>query len=103
MKSINVTLESMTVNGEEVPLLSADLVVVRRPETDRIDWECVAFTLLMDPFPQEPVFLEMVDVVESRTLSGDALVVRSDQNRHVFRGGGDLSGLTAEDGLESDQ
>jgi hypothetical protein len=103
MKSINVTLESMTVNGEEVPLLSADLVVVRRPETDRIDWECVAFTLLMDPFPQEPVFLEMVDVVESRTLSGDALVVRSDQNRHVFRGGGDLSGLTAADGLESDQ
>jgi hypothetical protein len=103
MKSINVTLESMTVNGEEVPLLSADLVVVRRPETDRIDWECVAFTLLMDPFPQEPVFLEMVDVVESRTLSGDALVVRSDQNRHVFRGGGDLNGLTAEDGLESDQ
>jgi hypothetical protein len=103
MKSINVTLESMTVNGEEVPLLSADLVVVRRPESDRIDWECVAFTLLMDPFPQEPVFLEMVDVVESRTLSGDALVVRSDQNRHVFRGGGDLNGLTADDGLESDQ
>ena len=103
MKSINVTLESMTVNGEEVPLLSADLVVVRRPETDRIDWECVAFTLLMDPFPQEPVFLEMVDVVESRTLSGDALVVRSDQNRHVFRGGGDLSGLMPEDGLKPSQ
>ena len=103
MKSINVTLESMTVNGEEVPLLSADLVVVRRPETDRIDWECVAFTLLMEPFPQEPVFLAMVDVVESRTLSGDALVVRSDQNRHVFRGGGDLSGLTPEDGLGPNQ
>ena len=103
MKSINVTLESMTVNGEEVPLLSADLVVVRRPETDRIDWECVAFTLLMEPFPQEPVFLEMVDVVESRTLSGDALVVRSDQNRHVFRGGGDLSGLMPEDGLGPNQ
>ena len=91
------------MNGEEVPLLSADLVVVRRPETDRIDWECVAFTLLMEPFPQEPVFLEMVDVVESRTLSGDALVVRSDQNRHVFRGGGDLSGLTPEDGLGPNQ
>ena len=91
------------MNGEEVPLLSADLVVVRRPETDRLDWECVAFTLLMDPFPQEPVFLEMVDVVESRTLSGDALVVRSDQNRHVFRGGGDLSGLMPEDGLKPSQ
>ena len=91
------------MNGEEVPLLSADLVVVRRPETDRIDWECVAFTLLMEPFPQEPVFLEMVDVVESRTLSGDALVVRSDQNRHVFRGGGDLSGLMPEDGLGPNQ
>ena len=92
----------MTVNGEELPLLSADLVVVCRIETNRLDWECVAFTLLMDPFPQEPCFLEMVDVVESRTLSGDALVVRSDKNRHVFRGGGDLSGLTADDGLESD-
>ena len=103
MKSINVTLESMTVNGEEVPLLSADLVVVRRPESDRLDWECVAFTLLMDPFPQEPVFLEMVDVVESRTLSGDALVVRSDQNRPVCRGGGDLSGLTPADGLEPNE
>ena len=91
------------MNGEEVPLLSADLVVVRRPETDRLDWECVAFTLLMDPFPQEPVFLEMVDVVEGRTLSGDALVVRSDQNRHVFRGGGDLSGLMPEDGLGPNQ
>ena len=99
MKSINVTLESMMVNGEEVPLLSGDLVVVRRTETDRIDWECVAFTLLMDPFPQEPCFLEMVDVVESRTLSGHVLVVRSDQNRHVFRGGGELSGLTIEDDL----
>ena len=102
MRSINVTLESMTVNGEEVPLLSADLVVVRRPETDRLDWECIAFTLLMDPFPQEPCFLEMVDVVDSRPLSGHALVVRSDHNRHVFRGGGELSGLTAEDGLESE-
>jgi len=102
MKSINVTLESMTVNGEDVPLLSADLVVVRRTETDRLDWECIAFTLLVDPFPQEPCFLEMVDVVESRTLSGPALVVRSDHNRHVFRGGGELSGLTTEDGLESE-
>lgn len=101
MRSINVTLESMTVNGEELPLLSADLVVVRRPETDRLDWECVAFTLLMDPFPQEPVTLEMVDVVESRTLSGVALVVRSDQNRHVFRGGSDLGGLTPDDGLDA--
>lgn len=102
MKSINVTLEAMTVNGEDVPLLSADLVVVRRTETDRLDWECIAFTLLVDPFPQEPCFLEMVDVVESRTLSGPALVVRSDHNRHVFRGGGELSGLTTEDGLESE-
>ncbi|CAB4345992.1 MAG: hypothetical protein F2947_07905 [Actinobacteria bacterium] len=102
MKSINVTLESMTVNGEDVPLLSADLVVVRRTETDRLDWECIAFTLLVEPFPQEPCFLEMVDVVESRTLSGPALVVRSDHNRHVFRGGGELSGLTTEDGLESE-
>ena len=102
MKSINVTLESMTVNGEDVPLLSADLVVVRRTETDRLDWECIAFTLLVEPFPQEPCFLEMVDVVESRTLSGPALVVRSDHNRHVFRGGGELSGLTTEDGRESE-
>ena len=92
----------MMVNGEELPLLSADLVVVRRPETDRLDWECIAFTMRMDPFPQAPCYLEMVDVVESRTLSGDALVVRSDANRHVFRGGGDLSGLTTEDGLDSD-
>jgi hypothetical protein len=45
----------------------------------------------------------MSNLIDGRVLSGDALVVRSDEQRHVFRGGGELSGLRAEDGLETGQ
>jgi len=88
------------VDDAELPLMQADLVVVRREETEALDWELVATTLATSALPQAPCRLVMSVLEDGRVLRGDALVVRSDEQRHVFRGAGDLQGLTVADGLE---
>ena len=90
----------MWVDDTELPLLTADLVVVRRTESTDLDWECVAISRPGPPLPLAPVRLEMDDLLSGRRFTGDAVVVRSDDRRHVFRGGGTIVGITADDGLE---
>ena len=90
----------MWVDDLELQLMSADLVVVRRDETTDLDWECVALTIPGDALPLAPVRLVMDDLFSSRRFLGDAVVVRSDEQRHVFRGGGALNGINADDGLD---
>jgi hypothetical protein len=97
--AVNFTLATLEVDEVDLPLMSADLVVVRRDETDQLDWECVAISLPVTPLPQSPCRLVMTDLVDGRVLHGNAIVVRSDEQRHVFRGGGDLTGLRPTDGL----
>jgi len=87
----------MWVDDNELPLMSADLVVVRREESEQLDWECVAVTVRTTPLPQSPCRLVMDDLFSDRQFHGEALVVRSDEQRHVFRGGGILGGITATD------
>lgn len=100
MRSISFTIATMSVDDVELPLLSADLIVVRRDESVDLDWECIAMTVPTDPIPLAPVRLAMVDLVSGRRLDGNAVVVRSDEQRHVFRGGGALGGITPDDGLD---
>ena len=90
----------MWVDDAELPLMSADLVVVRRVETTDLDWECVAISRPGEPLPLAPVRLVMDDLLSGRRFTGNAVVVRSDDRRHVFRGGGALGGITTDDGLE---
>jgi hypothetical protein len=94
------TLAQVHVDDIELPLMQADLLVVRRDETDALDWELVATTLNTTSLAQAPCRLAMAVLEDGRMLRGDALVVRSDAQRHVFRGAGELAGLTTSDGLE---
>jgi hypothetical protein len=94
------TLAQVHVDDIELPLMQADLVVVRREETEALDWELVATTLATPAFAQAPCRVVMSVLDDGRVLRGDALVVRSDEQRHVFRGAGDLAGLRTSDGLE---
>lgn len=94
MQAINFTIATMWVDDNELPLMSADLVVVRRDESEQLDWECVALTLPTTPFAQAPCQLVMDELASGRQFHGVALVVRSDEQRHVFRGGGDLGGIS---------
>jgi hypothetical protein len=91
------TVATLHAGPVQLPLLHAQLLVVRHDGGEDLDWECVAFTLPTDPHDKVPLRLRM-DVVEGgRSLSGDAVVVRSDERRHVFRGVGALEGLRAGD------
>jgi len=96
------TLAQVHVDDIELPLMQADLLVVRREETEALDWELVATTLRTSAFAQAPCELVMSVLEDGRVLRGAALVVRSDEQRHVFRGAGDLRGLTEADGLDHD-
>ena len=68
MHVVNFTIATVEVDEIDIPLLSADLVVVRRDETDQLDWECVALSLPISPFPQSPCRLVMTELLEGRVL-----------------------------------
>ena len=102
MRHARFTLAQVHVDDSELTLLQADLLVVRRDETEALDWELVATTIPSPPLPQAPCRLAMTVLDDGRLLRGDALVVRSDDQRHVFRGAGELQGLVAADGLDAD-
>lgn len=100
MRHARFTVAQVSVDDTELPLMQADLVVVHREETAALDWELVATTLSTSALAQAPCRLVMSVLENGRVLRGDALVVRSDEQTHVFRGAGDLEGLTTDDGLE---
>jgi len=100
MRHASFTLATLEVDDEPLRLLTASLMVVRRPDVAALDWEVVATTLPGETLEQRPVQLVMTELLDGRLFRGDAFVVRSDQQRHVFRGGGSLFGLLPTDDLE---
>jgi len=100
MRHANFTLATLEVDEEPLHLLTASLMVVRRPDVSALDWEVVATTLPTETLEQKPVRLVMTELLDGRLFRGDAFVVRSDEQRHVFRGGGALVGLLPADDLE---
>ena len=97
MEHARFTVATLHVDDAELPLMYADLVVVRHEGNDELDWECVAASLPVPAYAREPRHLTMVVLEDGRTLAGDAVVVRSDDQRHVFRGMGPLEGLADDD------
>mgnify|MGYP003466233526 FL=1 len=100
MHHARFTVAHLQVDDVELPLLQADLLVVRREENPALDWELIATSLPGHALDQAPCRLTMDLLEDGRVLHGPALVVRSDEQRHVFRGAGDLDGLRAADGLD---
>ena len=100
MRHANFTLATLEVDEEPLHLLTASLMVVRRPDVAALDWEVVATTVPGETLAQRPVQLVMTELLDGRLFRGDAFVVRSDEQRHVFRGGGALVGLLPADDLE---
>ncbi len=100
MRHASFTLATLEVDDQPLRLLTASLMVVRRPDVAALDWEVVATTLPGTALEQRPVALVMTELLDGRLFRGDAFVVRSDEQRHVFRGGGGLQGLIPTDDLE---
>ncbi|MCB0976493.1 MAG: hypothetical protein KDB02_03445 [Acidimicrobiales bacterium] len=75
---------------------AAYMLVVESDDSERPQWEVLAYALDRAPFEQK---VHRVDVttLDGRYFRGDAALVRSVEGAHVFRGAGELIGFdTAE-------
>lgn len=94
-------LHRLVVDGTEVPVSLATLVVVDREGADRSDWEIVANTTGTWPPELGRNHLEMTaisgaddnGVPELSELSGQAIVARHVEHVVVWRGDGELDGF----------
>lgn len=88
-------VDDLTASGIEFPALGGTLLVVRREENPNLDWELVLQTREQISVDHAPYDLLMSGPEGS--FSGPAILVRSDDTSHVFRGAGDLGGFAEED------
>ena len=91
MQHYRFVIETLTASGRRIPSQGGDLMVAQRDNSDSLDWELVHRTSEIVTLVQAPYVLEM-DGPEG-TLSGPAVLVRSDGRSHVFRGAGPLEGF----------
>jgi len=86
----------LRLNGIPVAVHYGDLLVAQPESATSIDWEVVVTTeddLTLEQAPYD-VHLELAG---GRQLWGQAVLVRSDRRAHVFRGGSDLQGFSADE------
>jgi hypothetical protein len=89
-------IASLSVEGVDLPLKAAYLLVVDRDEVAELQWECLAYAL--DPAPvAEGRYVLSIATLEGRQLSGAAVLVRSVDGAHVLRGDGPLAGVAADE------
>lgn len=83
----------MRVDGVDLRLRYADVVAVHR-EGGELDWEVVAYGLDTSQKLEPGPYRVDADVLNGSTVGGDAILVRSVDGVQVFRGVGDLDGLS---------
>lgn len=96
MRHVRFDLAHLTVEGVDLPLRMASVVVVDQPGTDGLAWECLAYAL--DPAPLAPGRYRLgATTLAGRQLDGEAVLVRSVEGAHVLRGDGPLAGVVPTD------
>jgi hypothetical protein len=86
----------LSIEGVDVALRAAYLLVAESDVAGEPQWECIAYGLDPTPLPQGR-YLVALTTLEGRRLEGHAVLVRSVEGAHVVRGDGPLSGLLADD------
>ena len=82
----------LRVEQIELPLKAAYLLVADTEAREELEWECLAYAL--DPAPVAPGRYQLaVQTLDGRLLEGEAILVRSVDGAHVFRGTGVLDGV----------
>ena len=94
MRHVRFDLASLTVEGIPMTLKAAYLLVVEADDGPHPHWELLAYALDAMPLEQRGYRIDMV-TLEGRTLSGDAVLVRSVEGAHVLRGSGPIDGIEA--------
>ncbi|MCU1453469.1 MAG: hypothetical protein JWN46_1615 [Acidimicrobiales bacterium] len=83
---------SLSVEGVDLPLKAAYLLVAESDDSATPQWECLAYGVGDAPIARGTYHL-VVCTPEDRRLDGDAVLVRSVEGAHVFRGAGPLAGV----------
>jgi hypothetical protein len=96
MESKRFDIATIEVNGADVRIKYADLLVVRKDNTAELDWELVVVPFDGAPLESGAHHVEVV-TLEGRSIGGDAIHVRSIDGTHVLRGAGPLAGLADDD------
>ena len=86
------SIASLAIGTDDTTLRYADLVVTRSEGATEIDWELMATTLDRSPIDHGAHHLVM-KTADRAFLEGDAILVRSIEGTHVFRGAGPLEGF----------
>jgi hypothetical protein len=86
------SIASLAIGLDATTLRYADLVVARSEGAADLDWELMATTLDRSPVDHGAHHLVMA-TAEGGLLEGDAILVRSIDGTHVFRGAGPLDGF----------
>ncbi len=94
MRHRRFDVAALRLDGADVRLRYADLVVADPDGTDDLQWECIAVPLAFDRLAAG-AYAVAADTLDGRTLTGDAILVRSVNGTHVFRGAGPLAGIEA--------
>lgn len=92
MRHRSYVVATLALGTDEVAIHHGDLVVASSEGSPDLDWELVARAVDPAPIDQGAHHLTMV-TAEGRNLHGDAIVVRSVDGTHVFRGAGPLVGV----------
>jgi hypothetical protein len=93
VRSKRFAIATLRLDGVDLRLKYADLLVAAPEGATQLDWECVVMPFDGEPLEQGAYRVEVV-TLEGRDLGGDAVLVRSVQGTHVLRGAGPLTGFT---------
>ena len=96
MRHARFDVATLHLDERTVVLKAAYVLVVERDSKVGRDWECLAYALNAEPLAQQRYRVAVV-TLDGRTLSGEAVLVRSVDGAHVLRGDGPLEGVVDED------
>ena len=97
MRHARFDVARLAVEGVDLPLKAAYLLVAERPSQADLDWECLAFALDDAPLAQQRYQVAISLLFDDRTVTGPAILVRSVDGAHVLRGDGPLDGIAPTD------
>lgn len=96
MRHVRFDVASLSIEGVDVPLRAAYLLVAESDVPGRPQWECIAYGQEPAPLPRGRYDVA-ITTLDGRLLHGDAVLVRSVEGAHVVRGDGPLAGLRADE------
>lgn len=92
LRHVRFSVGALRLDDDEVVIRYGDLLVTRNDPAPAIDWELVVMTV--DPAPVDHGAHHLsLRTADDRALHGDAILVRSVDGTHVFRGASLLDGF----------